>query len=185
MSQITAFVRKNAERFAFDEVSSRPLGLVRILVATDILFEFVSPWVSHRVDDNTGLLVATWVMFLANWFVLFGLKTRWATVFWMLSFGVIHLYYGRHLGLHNMQQPVQMFQLIVILTIAPSGRSLSIDRALEVRRADKQGVAPPPELTPVPLNVDAGVRNPVDCHSNTEAIPCSKISTSSSACCLH
>jgi hypothetical protein len=47
-----------------------------------------------------------------------------------------------------MALPAQVFQCIVVLSIACSGRSLSIDRALEVRRARAQGREPPPEQVP-------------------------------------
>jgi hypothetical protein len=138
-------VQEKVERFGLEQVSSRSLALVRILTCLDIIFEFASPWVSHRMDDQLEILVLTWIVFLSNWFVLVGYRTRIASVFLLLSFGVLQIYYGQYLGMKHFRQPVQVFQVITVLALAPSGRSLSIDRALEVRRAKREGRAPPPE----------------------------------------
>ncbi|HVI03479.1 MAG TPA: HTTM domain-containing protein [Enhygromyxa sp.] len=137
--------REKVERFGLEQVSSRSLGLIRILTCLDIIFEYASPWVSHRVDNELEILVLTWIVFLSNWFVLVGYKTRIASAILFCSFGVLHLWYGQWLGMNMFRQPVQMFQVITVLALAPSGRSLSIDRALEVRRAKREGRAPPPE----------------------------------------
>lgn len=139
------FVRERAERFGLEQVSSRSLGLVRILTSLDIIFEYASPWCSHRVDNELEILLLVWLVFLSNWFVLVGYKTRIASALLFLSFGVLHVYYGQWLGMDKFRQPVQMFQVITILAIAPSGRSLSIDRALAVRKAKREGRAAPPE----------------------------------------
>jgi hypothetical protein len=98
------------------------------------------------VDTDHGHIEAEVVVNCAG---MLGYKTRWSTIAWALSFGMLHLYFGRWLGeVPRMVQPVQAFQCIAVLTIAPSGRSLSIDRALEVRRARAEGRAPRPEKIP-------------------------------------
>jgi hypothetical protein len=148
MNRVAGYLREKLDNFAFAEASSRSLGLVRILITLAIIYEFASPWVSHRVDDDSKLLVTTWILFISNWFVLVGFKTRVATLIWWVSFGIIHLYFGRHLDVLDMQQPVLVFQIMTVVALAPSGRSLSIDRALEVRRARREGRAPAPERIP-------------------------------------
>lgn len=127
------------------EVSSRPLALVRIAVGLAIWEQFTSPWVGHRVDDVAGVLVLAWIVLLTAWLVIFGLATRWAAGVMALAFAGLHLYYGVHLGDAALAAPVPQFQLIVLLAITPCGRSLSLDRALAVRRARRRGEPPPPE----------------------------------------
>jgi hypothetical protein len=148
VNRVVGYLREKLDNFALGEASSRPLGLIRILICLAIIYEFASPWVSHRVDHHTDVLLTTWVLFITNFFVLVGYKTRVFTVIWWISFGIIHLYFGRVLDVLDMQQPVLVFQIMTIVTFAPSGRSLSIDRALVVRKARREGRVPPPELIP-------------------------------------
>jgi hypothetical protein len=143
-----SWLRQAIERFGLEQVSSRSLGLIRILVALIIIFEFASPWCSHRVDDRIATLVLTWVVFVSTWFMLVGYKTRVASVLLMLSFGTLHIYYGQWLGIAQFRHPIQEFQVITVLALAPCGRSLSLDRALEVRKARREGRAPVPEQMP-------------------------------------
>jgi hypothetical protein len=146
---VTDYLRRKLDAFALEQVSSRSLGVVRIMTSLDIIYEFASPFATHRMDQHPEILVLVWVMFIANWFVLFGYKTRWSTAILAISFGILHLYFGRWLMVvPKLQQPVQVFQVIAVLAIAPSGRSLSIDRALAVRRALREGREPPPERIP-------------------------------------
>lgn len=148
MDRVITYLRGRIEAFAFAEASSRALGLLRILLCLEVIYEFASPWVSHRVDHVPYLLVTTWVLFISNWFVLIGYKTRISTILWWGSFAIIHLWFGRIEGVLDMQQPVMCFQTMTVVMLAPSGRSLSLDRALEVRRARREGRAPPPETIP-------------------------------------
>jgi Vitamin K-dependent gamma-carboxylase len=148
VSRVIGLLREKLDRFALAEASSRPLGLVRILITLAIIYEFASPWVSHRVDDDARLLVVSWIMFIANWFMLVGWKTRVVSKIWWVSFGIIHLYFGRHLDVLDMQQPVLVFQIMTLVAFAPAGRSLSIDRAREVRKARREGRQPAPERIP-------------------------------------
>jgi hypothetical protein len=148
MTRVIGYLREKLDDFALAEASSRPLGLVRILIALAIIYEFASPWVSHRVDDDPRLLVVIWIMFITNWFMLVGFETRVVSKIWWVSFGIIHLYFGRHLNVLDMQQPVLVFQIMTVVAFAPSGRSLSIDRSLAVREARREARQPTPERIP-------------------------------------
>lgn len=127
------------------EASSRSLALARIAIGLAIWEQYTSPWVGHRVDDVAGVLVLAWTVLLTVWLVIFGLATRWATACMALAFAGVHLYYGVHLGDPALAAPIPHFQLVVLLAITPCGRSLSLDRALAVRRARRNKTAPPPE----------------------------------------
>lgn len=149
MSKLAEWLRARLDAFVNEEVSSRSLGVIRILITFNILNEYTAHLVLHQVDSSPALIAVVWTMLVADVFVMVGYKTRWSTLAWALSFGILHLYFGRFLGeVTRMAQPVQAFQCIMVLTIAPSGRSLSIDRALEVRRARAQGREPEPERVP-------------------------------------
>lgn len=149
MSAVRDWMRAKLEAFAFAEASSRSLGLIRILVALNLFNEFGVQMALHRIDGRPEVIVLAWLLLAANFFVMVGYKTRWATLVWCLCWGVLHLYFGRWLGeVPVLQNTVQAFQCIVVLTIAPCGRSLSIDRALEVRSARAEGRDPTPETTP-------------------------------------
>jgi hypothetical protein len=130
------------------EVSSRSLGLVRIVVGLMIWEQFTSPWCGHRMDDHAGTLVLAWIVLLGVWLVIWGLWTRFATVAVALAFAGIHLYYGVHLDDAKLADPILEFQLVALLALTPCGRSLSIDRALELRRAKNEGRPPRPERAP-------------------------------------
>lgn len=145
MSQLGQTARRKLEAFFGAEVSTRSLGMLRILIAATVLFQFTSPWVSHRVDDLAGTLLLTWTMFVSAGFVLFGFKTRLTTATLALSFAIVHLYYGVELGDERFAEPVLAFQVCVVLALTPCGRSLSVDRALEVRAARRDGREPAAE----------------------------------------
>lgn len=149
MSKVADWLRARLDAFVFEEVSSRSLGVIRILLTFNILNEYSPELVLHQVDSRPILTAVVWTMFVSNLLVMVGYKTRWSSLAWALSFGVLHLYFGRFLHeVPRMAQPVQAFQCLLVLAIAPSGRSLSIDRALEVRRARAQGREPEPERVP-------------------------------------
>ncbi|PRP91687.1 HTTM domain-containing protein [Enhygromyxa salina] len=132
------------------EVSSRSLGLLRILIVTTVLFRLISPWVSHRMDDHMGVLLASQLMFYSSFFVLVGYKTRIATAVMASTFAILHLHYGYsgEPGLENLTEPTIFFQAVVLLALTPCGRSLSVDRILETRRAKREGRRPAPERMP-------------------------------------
>lgn len=147
MSRVGDYLREKVEAYALEEVSSRSLGLIRIALCFNILNEYVSYLAIHHNDTRPVVIALIWVLFVANFFVMFGYKTRWTVIVWWASFAILHLYFGRYLyEVVRMKQPVQAFQCITVLTISGGcGRSLSIDRALEVRRARAEGREPAPE----------------------------------------
>jgi hypothetical protein len=148
MAQVRARVRAKLEAFSLTEISSRPLGLFRIFGTLTIILEFTSTWAPHRLDEIPGSLLLGWIMLISAWFVLVGYKTRWFSASMALAAAGLHLYYGVHMDNYLLYKPVQMFQVTVLLAIAPCGRSLSFDRAIEVRKARAEGREPWPETVP-------------------------------------
>lgn len=133
------------EAFATAEVSSRTLAMLRVFGTLTIYTEFASPWVTHRIDDSAGTLLLSWGMFIAMNVLILGYKTRIAAVVAASCFAGLHLYYGGVQGMEKLVAPVYEFQFMVLLALTPCGRSLSIDRALAVRRAEAEGREPPSE----------------------------------------
>jgi hypothetical protein len=146
--RLAQWLRSMLESIATAEISSRPLGMFRIFVAFILIYQFAGPWVSYQADKFPVAMVTVWVFFVSAFFVLVGFKTRWATTTLALSFAILHLYYGIHHDIYKFSKPVQQFQVVVIMALCPCGRSLSIDRALEVRRAAREGREPEPERMP-------------------------------------
>jgi hypothetical protein len=143
-----SWLRGMLESFACAEISSRPLGMFRIFATFILIYQYAGLWVSHGIDHFPVAMVTVWVFFISAFVTMVGYKTRWASIILALSFAVLHLYYGVHHEIYKFSKPVQQFQVAVILALTPCGRSLSIDRALEVRRAIRERREPEPERMP-------------------------------------
>jgi hypothetical protein len=142
------WARRKLEEFSLTEISSRPLGLFRIFAILTILYQYTPHWVGHKLDDHALELLSGRLFLIAAWFVLIGYKTRIATAVMALAGIALHLYYGVELDKHLLYKPVQMFQVVVLMALTPVGRSLSVDRAIEVRRARAERRSPAPETVP-------------------------------------
>jgi hypothetical protein len=148
MTKVRTWAMTKLENFATAEISSRPLAIIRIFASLILIHEFSGMLASYRVDDSVISLASSWVVLLSLGFGLVGYRTRWAFGLMTLGFAVLHLYYGFHLRDYSLGKPTQVFQIIGLLWLTPSGRSLSIDRYLAVVRAAKAGEDPPPERMP-------------------------------------
>lgn len=139
--------RAKLDAFVGAEISSRPLALIRIFGAVLVIFRLVPKLSPHHLEEPYAPLLA-WILFLSAGFMIVGYKTRWFAGFAAAAFAVLHLYFGEYEGNMGLAKPVLPFQMMVLLALTPSGRSLSIDRAIEVRRARREGRDPPPERMP-------------------------------------
>ncbi|PRP90657.1 Vitamin K-dependent gamma-carboxylase [Enhygromyxa salina] len=148
MSAIGPRLRTKLENFASAEISSRPLAMVRIFTAFICIYQFAGPWASHFLDGYPGAVALTWVYFILAGLLLVGYKTRVVAAAFALVFGLLHIYFGVQFHIHVLEKPVQQFQIAVLLALTPCGRSLSVDRAIEVRCAGRQGREPEPERMP-------------------------------------
>ena len=148
MTAVVGRLRRSLESFATAEISSRPLAMLRIFVPLNTMYHHVGSYASFRLDHEPGAMVASWVLWTAAMFLIVGYKTRWAAVFYASAFALLQLHYGLSANWLRLYKPVMEFQLALLLAIAPSGRSLSIDRAIEVNRAEREGRAPEPERMP-------------------------------------
>ncbi len=148
LQKFRGWARAKLEAFALTEISSRPLGLFRIFAVLTILYQYTAKWAGHQIDDFAGSLVLGWVFLIAAWFTMVGYRTRIASAALALAAIGLHLYYGVMYEKHLLYKPVQVFQVMILLALTPCGRSCSVDRAIEVRRARAEGRAPEPETMP-------------------------------------
>ena len=148
MNRIRDFIHRKLVGFSTTQVSSRPLGLVRIFAMLMMIYEFSAQYALHRMDYELPVLLLIIVLLGAVPFGLVGYKTRWALGVIALAYAILHNYYGAHLGHHGLAKPVQVFQVLVLLALLPSGRSLSIDRMITVQRAIRTEREPEPERMP-------------------------------------
>lgn len=148
MSKIARRARAKLEAFSLTEISSRPLGLFRIFMSVTIICHLTSFWAGGRVDDHALSHALVVVFLLSTWFVLVGYKTRVATAIMALTALVLHMYYGVALDKYVLSKEVQKVQVMVLMALTPCGRSLSVDRAIEVRRARAEQRPPAPETMP-------------------------------------
>lgn len=147
MSALVDRGRAKLEAFAGAEISSRSLALVRIFGTVLMLFRFAPKMNSHHLDQPLAVVLA-WLLFLSAGFVIVGFQTRGAAIIMAVSLAVLHTYYGSYLQDPSLAKPVLPMQMSILLALTPSGRSLSIDRVLEVRKAQRQGREPEPERMP-------------------------------------
>ncbi len=134
--------RERLEETLGAETSSHSLALLRIVVGLTTWHQFTSPWAAHRMDDLAGQLALAWVVLLGAWLLIAGLATRAVAASMAIAFAILHLYYGVAQGDEALARPVLEFQLLVLVALTPSGRSLSLDRWLELRRARAQDRPP-------------------------------------------
>lgn len=148
MSKLGQWAKAKLEAFSLTEISSRPLGLFRIFATLTILYHHTGYWAASKVDEYALSQALAWVFVVSAWFVLVGYKTRIATAAMAIAAIGLHLYYGVMLDKHILSKPVQVFQVVVLMALTPCGRSLSVDRAIEVRRARAERRPPAPERMP-------------------------------------
>ncbi len=136
----------------FDEQgSTRALAITRLLVI-GVLFWYVtsgSAFHPAHVDVPVARRGVAALLMVASWFAWVGYQTRAATVVIAISWGLLHLYWGTSSGTFATTRDAQLLQALVVLAIAPCGRSLSVDRWLAVRRAQRLQRPPPSERGPL------------------------------------
>ncbi len=147
-ASLSSRVTRRVDAFFDTQVSTRSLGLLRIVACAIILYRFDGLWAPrhfHRAPEQLLLVLA---FLIATMFCCIGFHTRIAKVVMVVSFCVLFLYFGQHLGVSRLKKPFHPFHVVVLLALSPCGRSCSVDRLRAVRRARARGVAPPPERMP-------------------------------------
>jgi uncharacterized membrane protein YphA (DoxX/SURF4 family) len=134
-----------------DEGSTRTVAIVRIGLVLQLwcrwALEF-TPFHSASIDVR-----AVGVSFFASSLLFFaGLYTRFAGAWLSLTLVVAFYHLGIRLGMRDEFHHHHTRLLIVatcLVALSPSGRSLSVDRYLDVTRAAREGRAPAPERGPL------------------------------------
>lgn len=125
------------------EGSTRPLALMRIFLVANLW----ARWGDERVlfrDLNPEPMLASTIFFLSTTAAFFGMFTRvsMAVVALVINYFVyvVGHVYGHEPYTHH--HTTLLANACFLLALAPCGRSLSVDRWIELNRAEKQGRAP-------------------------------------------
>lgn len=132
------------------EGSMRSAALIRMGLAAICWDRFADEMILWETWQHTDRMVLGLLFLWSTTFLFFGWFTRVANA--VLAFVLLaQLYY---LGLWLDIEPYRHHHTTILayavtwLLALPSGRSYSVDRWLAVRRAERDGVAPPPETGP-------------------------------------
>jgi hypothetical protein len=133
------------------EGSTRPLALLRIGLVL-LLWAGWAPGLRWVRSSDPDFLLVSGLFFVSSGFVLAGLGTR----FWMPTLAAACAAVFYYLGLAKEMRELFVhhngYLLVVVaalLALSPCGRSLSLDRLLDVRRARRRGVPAPAERGPL------------------------------------
>jgi hypothetical protein len=136
------------------EGSTRAVGLARIGLVLTMWARFASS-VRPFDDMRTDRLLLSAAFFLVTPLMFVGLWTRVVAPINAALLLVLYFVYGFGLfgaGEVEMWSHHHVYAMVVfgvLLAMTPCGRSFSIDRWFDVRRAERQGVSPPPESGPL------------------------------------
>lgn len=130
------------------EGSTRPLGLIRIGVITLLWTRYALPFAPFRQYGDPRLTVLLFAFYIVTVLAFLGLWTRWSTLAVAVVMTLLRMVFDAGTGT-GPSVGIGPWQVAVLLAFTPCGRSFSMDRWLEVRRAEERGEPPPPERAPL------------------------------------
>ena len=143
-------VHRSVTRFADWAVNSQGSSRSSALIRIGIAMLFWSRWAGELLpymDQSAVGLVLSANFFVATMLLFVGYHSRAAAVWAGLVGLAIYYYFGHALGrepwTHHHTYLLAVAALLIALT--PCGRSYSVDRYLQVLRAGRAGLPPPPE----------------------------------------
>lgn len=129
------------------EGSTRAVALIRMAIVANAWARWSDEHVIYRNLDPETVVVGL-LFFFSSTLTFFGLFTRVASlVFAATTFHFVYVVghlRGHEPYVHHHTTLLAWAALLVALS--PAGRSLSIDRWLSLRRAERRGDPPPPEI---------------------------------------
>ncbi len=128
--------------------STRGLAISRLMLLGIVMYRVLVPMHAAWVVPPAAKLISI-LLVLAAFLAFVGYRTRFTIALVVVLFGVVHLHFGLIEGDGKLARGVQLFQALIALSLTPAGKSFSIDRWLEVRRARARGLDPPPEEGPL------------------------------------
>lgn len=138
---------KNFHHWALNsEGSTRGAGLIRIGLVLLIWSRYAGLLLFYKDMSSSGFLLS--VNFYAATLLMFlGWHARFATAYTAVVLGFMYYYFGVHLN-HEAWTHHHTYLLFIatcFLSLSPCGRSFSLDRYLQVAKAQERGEAPPQE----------------------------------------
>lgn len=132
------------------EGSTRSLAIIRIGLMGLLWDRWASEFLLYKADSRLELLIGA-SYFVSTTMVLFGIWTRFSTIWAALT--MLGVFYG--LGVYGGIESYThhhtwlLASSTVLLAFTPCGASYSWDRWRALVKAEKAGVAPPPERGPL------------------------------------
>lgn len=129
------------------EGSTRGVALVRMAIVVNAWARWSDEHVLYRNLDPEALIVA-FTFFVSSTLTFFGLFTRFAApIFAATAFHFVYVSgFARGHEPYTHHHTVLLAWAALFVALTPSGKSLSIDRLLALKRAQKEGTLPPPEV---------------------------------------
>jgi hypothetical protein len=147
MSALTSWLPALRDWALHTEASTRSLALLRMGLAITMWTRWASELLLYK-HIASGHWPMCLLFFAATTLVLVGLWTRLSTV--LMAVAALYLvYYIGHYEGHRQYMHHHTTLLAwscVWLALTPCGKSYSVDRWLEVGRAERRGLPPPPEV---------------------------------------
>jgi hypothetical protein len=136
--------------FANREGSTRAVALVRILIVLLVLVKWGEDLAFFRAPAP-GVLFLSPLFFLCCALALVGYRTKAALAGLTAILALLYFWFGKTLGVHEWAHHHAYMLLCVtaLLNGAPCEKSYSVDRYLDVLRAETRGAAAPPERGPL------------------------------------
>ena len=131
------------------EGPTRALAVVRIVVATLLMQRYSQSMALFNWDSGPIELVAAAGFYLLLVFFLLGLFSRITIPAFALLMTLHWGYFGVTLGHRPSASFIGPWLVTSLLAFTPCGKSFSLDRYLEVRRAQRAGAPIPPETGPL------------------------------------
>ena len=122
------------------------LGLLRISLAAILFARYGQEVAMFAVDDLAEAILGA-AFFTLVALMLAGWRARVTVALTAILLTIMYFHFGSQIGRMGWDHhhTYLLMVSVIILAFAPCGNSFSLDRYLEVRRAQAAGQAPPPE----------------------------------------
>jgi hypothetical protein len=130
--------------------STRTLGLLRISLAAILFARYGQEVAMFAVDDFAEAILGA-AFFTLVALMLAGWRARATVALTAILLTIMYFHFGSQVGRMGWDHhhTYLLMVSVTILALTPCGKSFSLDRYLEVRRAQAAGQAPPPERGPL------------------------------------
>jgi hypothetical protein len=130
-------VKENTHRIISEferDVPTQVFALFRVLFVASVFMYTTTLFHGRYVPEPRHRQVVSWLMMFASWTSFTGVFTRFSTGVFALCWAYLYLRWGVEARAEFAMQDAFVLQGLCVLALAPSGRSLSVDRWWAARR---------------------------------------------------